>query len=294
MAPATHRERIDAFLDHSRSFEGLRYVYPVVSRRSGGLSIGVNLNRDKKCNFDCVYCQVDRAIPPTVLSVDLEILTEELDAVMTRVLDGRIWEHPRLSQTPDRLRRLNDIAFSGDGEPTTEKRFPEAIKIATELLTRCGLHDVTPVLITDAACLHHERVRRGLDLMDANQGIIWGKLDAGTTAFYERVNRTQVPFRRVLANLAMAASSYRVVIQSLFFRFDDIPPSEEELEAYCKRLVEIEAEGPLEEIHIYTIARRPADPSCTPLRDAEVDDLVARVSKHAKAPVRGFYGPPEL
>jgi wyosine [tRNA(Phe)-imidazoG37] synthetase (radical SAM superfamily) len=294
MASSTYRERIDAFLDHSRSFEGLRYVYPVVSRRSGGLSIGVNLNPDKRCNFDCVYCQVDRMTPPQVLHVDLAVLADELSAVISRVQDGRIWLHPRLSQTPERLRRLNDIAFSGDGEPTTEKRFPEAVQIAVDLLAACELQDVTPILITDAACLHHDRVRRGLDLMHDHDGIIWGKLDAGTAPFYEQVNRTHVPFTRVLANLALAASSYRVVVQSLFFRAEDVPPPEEELRAYCERLVEIEAEGTLEEVHIYTIARQPAEPWCTPLRDSEVDDLVARVSEHVRAPVRGFYGPPEL
>ncbi|MGB0589143.1 MAG: radical SAM protein [Myxococcota bacterium] len=294
MASSPHRERIDAFLDHSRSFEGLRYVYPVVSRRSGGLSIGVNLNPDKRCNFDCVYCQVDRTIPAQVMHVDLEILAEELRALMSRVQDGRIWLHPRLAQTPAHLRRLNDIAFSGDGEPTTEKRFPEAVQLAVDLLKECELEEVTPVLITDAACLHHDRVRRGLDVMHASRGIIWAKLDAGTAPFYEVVNRSHVPFRRVLANLALAVSSYRVVVQSLFFRAEDTPPSAEELQAYCERLVEIEAEGPIEEVHIYTIARRPAEPWCTPLRDAEVDALVAQVSHHVRAPVRGFYGPPEL
>ena len=46
--------------DHARLFEHNRFVYPVLSRRSGGISIGVNLNPDKICNFDCIYCQVDR------------------------------------------------------------------------------------------------------------------------------------------------------------------------------------------------------------------------------------------
>ena len=46
------------FQTHSRNlFQDNRFVYAVVSRRSGGVSIGVNLNPDKYCNFDCVYCQ---------------------------------------------------------------------------------------------------------------------------------------------------------------------------------------------------------------------------------------------
>ena len=43
-----------AVRDHTRHFTDFTFVYPVISRRSRGLSIGVNLNPDKVCNFDCV------------------------------------------------------------------------------------------------------------------------------------------------------------------------------------------------------------------------------------------------
>lgn len=294
MAENAHRQRIEAFLDHSRSFDGLRYVYPVVSRRSGGLSIGINLNPDKRCNFDCVYCQVDRMNPPRVLHVDLEVLSSELEALLERVEDGRIWSHPRLADTPTHLRRLNDIAFSGDGEPTTEKHFREAVALSVDLLSRPELSGVIPILITDAACLHHSRVREGLDLMHTQGGVIWAKLDAGSEAFYRDVNRTLVPFSRVLANLSMAAQHYRVVIQSLFFRAHGEGPPESEIDAYCTQLEAIESEGSVEEVHIYTVARTPAEAWCTPLSDDEVDAIVAKVTERSVAPVKAFYGPPSL
>ena len=53
----------DALQDHPRTHAGNRYVYPVISRRAGGLSIGINLSADKLCNFHCIYCQVDRGEP---------------------------------------------------------------------------------------------------------------------------------------------------------------------------------------------------------------------------------------
>src|ERR1041384_5902109 len=61
---------VPLFTQHSRSWRENRYVYPVVSRRSKGLSIGVNLNPDKVCNFDCIYCCVDRKTPPVWRDVD--------------------------------------------------------------------------------------------------------------------------------------------------------------------------------------------------------------------------------
>src|SRR6187399_3014195 len=127
------------FTSHPRNFATNRFVYPVVSRRSGGVSVGVNLNPDKVCNFDCIYCQVDRVSAAETKFVDLTQLLDELDHVLTLVTGGQLFEHPRFAATPPHLRRLNDIAFSGDGEPTTYKNFDEIISAAAEVKRRHGL-----------------------------------------------------------------------------------------------------------------------------------------------------------
>lgn len=46
-----------------REFLGNRFVYAVISQRAHGLSIGINLNPNKACNFDCAYCEVNRDLP---------------------------------------------------------------------------------------------------------------------------------------------------------------------------------------------------------------------------------------
>src|SRR5215472_15399057 len=119
--------------DHRRNFENNLYVYAVVSRRSKGVSIGANLNPDKVCNFDCVYCQVDRKTPPLVRDVDVPRLLEELEDMLDLVVTGRLFEMGHFQGTPPHLRRLNDIAFSGDGEPTTCPEFLEIVKAAAEI-----------------------------------------------------------------------------------------------------------------------------------------------------------------
>src|SRR6185369_1894251 len=120
---------VPLFTQHSRSWRDNRFVYPVISRRSKGLSIGVNLNPDQACNFDCVYCSVDRTTPasaPTVRSVDLEGVRTELDHLLGLAVSGVIWNEPPFDRTPPELRRLNDVAFSGDGEPTSYPGFADA------------------------------------------------------------------------------------------------------------------------------------------------------------------------
>src|SRR5580765_5198757 len=103
---------------HPRRFETNRFVYPVVSRRSEGISVGVNLNPDKVCNFDCIYCQVDRTTQSETPFVGTQQLLEELEATLRLAASGELFDHPPFQNTPPRFRRLNDIAFSGDGEPT--------------------------------------------------------------------------------------------------------------------------------------------------------------------------------
>ena len=97
--------------DHSRRFADNRFVYPVLSRRSQGLSIGVNLNPDKVCNFDCIYCQVDRTTQSDTRFVEWETLLSELNELLARARDGSIWNLPVISDVPPHLRHVNDIAF---------------------------------------------------------------------------------------------------------------------------------------------------------------------------------------
>ena len=109
--------------DHSRDSAGLTYVYPVVSRRAGGVSVGINLNPNNACNWACVYCQVPgltRGGPPPVR---LELLESELRTFLREVTEGDFM----LREVPAEARRLVDVAFSGNGEPTSASGFDGAV-----------------------------------------------------------------------------------------------------------------------------------------------------------------------
>jgi wyosine [tRNA(Phe)-imidazoG37] synthetase (radical SAM superfamily) len=292
--PASQPPASDAtklFGEHQRSFEANRFVYPVVSRRSGGVSIGVNLNPDKVCNFDCIYCQVDRVQVSETRFVGTQQLLVELEQMFALVASGELFAHPRFSNTPPALRRLNDIAFSGDGEPTTYRNFDRIVEACAQLKRRHGLDQVKMVLITNASMFHRAAVRRGLEILDANQGEIWAKLDAGTEAYYKLVERTTIPFRQVLNNITAAARVRPLVIQALFMRIHGEPPGPAEQEAFCDRLNEITAAGgQLKLVQIYTVARRPAEDFVAPLADAEVDALVERVRRRTGLEASAYYG----
>lgn len=280
-----------AYRSHERRWADHRYVYAVVSRRSRGLSVGINLNPDKACNFDCVYCQVDRTAPPAVRKVDLERLASEIDAMLSAEREGTLYEVLPFAALPHGMRGVRDLAFSGDGEPTTFPRFREAVEIAADARRRFGLVTAKIVLITDAAYLAKPAVRDALAVMDRNNGEIWAKLDAGTEAYFRRVDRPNVSLEIVLDNILDAARVRPVVIQSLFMRLDGLPPPVEEVEAYCARLNETLASGGrIRVLQLYTIARAPAERFVTPLADAELDALAEAVGRRVPVPVEVYYG----
>jgi wyosine [tRNA(Phe)-imidazoG37] synthetase (radical SAM superfamily) len=276
---------------HERLFEGNRFVYPVLSRRSGGISIGVNLNPDKVCNFDCIYCQVDRTRQSETRFVETEQLLAELDATLRVVASGELFETEKFRDTPRELRRLNDIAFSGDGEPTTYRNFDELMQTAADVKRGLGLDEVKLVLITNASMFHRPVVERGLAILDANQGEIWAKLEAGTAEYFQLVDRTPIPFERILDNLRSAAQVRPLVIQALFMQIEGASPPPAELEAFCDRLNEITSTGGrLTLVQIYTVARRPAESYVAPLPNEEVDRLVQFVQQRTGLSTQGYYG----
>ena len=260
------------FADHERGLDGNLYVYAVLSRRARGLSIGVNLNPDKVCNFDCPYCQVDRTVPGGPSKVDVAALAAELEGVLTRARSGTLWSHPLFATTPEAMRRVADVAFAGDGEPTTPPEFPAAAAAAREAIDR-----ITPGiplrLLTNATMFDRPRVRAALPLFDA----LWCKLDAGTEPYFHEVDGTRFPFRKILDNLLAVARERPIVIQAMFLALDGVGPTEVEIEAWAGRLRAIlDHGGRIELVQVYTVARHPADPRVSALPDDRLETIAAR------------------
>jgi wyosine [tRNA(Phe)-imidazoG37] synthetase (radical SAM superfamily) len=263
---------------HPRRYHENKFVYPVLSRRSRGISIGVNLNPDKICNFDCIYCQVDRRSDSQTRFVELDRLLAEMDEMLSLVVSGRLFDDPPFCEVPQEHRRLNDIAFSGDGEPTTYRNFDEIVAASAALKEKHTLPDVKLVLITNASMFHRPAVARGLAILDDNNGEIWAKLDAGTEPYYQLVERTTIPFRQILDNITAAAKVRPLVIQSLFMRIHGQPPPKAEIDAFCERLREIVAAGgKLKLVQVYTVARPPAESFVSALSKKELEAIAAPI-----------------
>lgn len=295
---APNTSAADPFADHSRQFAQNRYVYAVVSRRSGGVSIGVNLSPDKRCVFRCLYCQVWREgsartipddEPACAATIDLAMLRGELTQTIRTVQSGEIFAQPRFATVPDGWRRLSDIALSGDGEPTACPQFPEVVALLGEARRQAADESLKLVLITNAALLHLTRVRRGLELLDELGGQVWAKLDAGTEEYYRRVSRSRIPWTQILENLGEAARRRPIVIQTLVMAIDGRGPSEAEMRAYADRLRDILSDGGrIEAVQLHTVARPPAEANVGPVPSGELHRIAELIRAEARLPVLVF------
>jgi wyosine [tRNA(Phe)-imidazoG37] synthetase (radical SAM superfamily) len=282
--PIHHPVARRAFASHSRLWQQNHYVYPVVARRAKGISVGVNLNTDKVCNFDCIYCSVDRKIPQVPWAgrdVDLPSLREELEAMLELVRSGAIYSFDPYDKIPAELRRVNDIAFSGDGEPTTCIQFRQAVELAAELAEAAPLNPpVKLVLITNATMFNKPSVRETLAFMDKHNGEIWAKLDAGTSAYFKVVDRSGVSFERVLENVRWCCLTRPTVIQTLLMRVKGEAPSDAEMAAYLGRLKAIrETGGVIKLVQLYTVTRAPAESFVTGLTEGELEAIAVPVKE---------------
>src|SRR5436190_3656063 len=144
-----------------RDFLGNRFVYAVISARARGLSVGVNLNPDKQCNFDCPYCEVDRLAPGRDAKLDLDAMSAELETTLALVHAGKLRENPAYALLPPELLRLRHVAISGDGEPTLCPQFREAVERVIHVRAQGRVPFFKIVLITNASNLDAMEVQEG-------------------------------------------------------------------------------------------------------------------------------------
>jgi wyosine [tRNA(Phe)-imidazoG37] synthetase (radical SAM superfamily) len=238
-----------------RDFMENRFVYVVVSARARGLSVGVNMNPDKECNFGCVYCEVHRDDPPRETRIEVDTMAAELSQTLTAVHEGRLRERAWYHSLPDELLQLRHVALSGDGEPTFAPNFCECVQAIVHIRALGGCPFFKLVLMTNATGLDQPQVQEGLKFFTRSDEI-WAKLDGGTQLYLNKVDQMDVPLEKVLNNILMLSQQRPVIIQSLFPSINGEEPPLEEIEQYAQRLKELKSQGaqiPL--VQIYSATR---------------------------------------
>jgi len=237
--------------DHSRDIAGLKYVYPVISRRAGGLSIGINFNTNNACNWRCVYCQVPDLVRGAAPEMNFQLLEQELRFFLNQVLEGDFYQQ---YEVPEQHRVIKDIAISGNGEPTSLKFFDQAVELIGQIATEMEVFPKSKfVLISNGSLIHQKQVQAGLQCLNKYQGEIWFKLDSVTTLGRNKINDCKYSTEKILENLVLAANLCETKLQTCMLDFLPADEAEKERLAYIEFIKQSKVS--IKEIMLYTLAR---------------------------------------
>ncbi len=250
--------------DHSRDSVGLKYVYPAMSRRSGGLSIGINFNSNNACNWRCIYCQVPDLIRGSAPSMDFALLVEELKFFLQDVLYGDFYDR---FEIPKELRIIKDIAISGNGEPTSLVGFEKAIELIGDIASEFSLLPTANfVLITNGSLIHQTKVQLGLKRLAAYGGEVWFKVDSVTEIGRQQMNNTEQSAQKAFANLLTVAKLCRVKLQTCVIDYQAQGLLQSEKIAYLDFLQRLKMEVSIDSVMLYTIARPSFQPEAVAIK----------------------------
>ncbi|MDR2093137.1 MAG: radical SAM protein [Azoarcus sp.] len=266
--------------DHDRDLAGLVYVYPVLSRRAGGVSVGINLNPNNACNWHCAYCQVPGLVRGKAPKIDLGRLEAELRGFLAALCRGE-W---LARNAPEGARVLKDLAFSGNGEPTSAAEFADAVALAASVRAEFGLDRTVALrLISNGSLLAQARVREGIRRLAQAGGEVWFKLDAGKADTMAKINGVRLAPRIVIRNLVACKALCPTWVQTCVFRWDGQPPDAGEIDAWLDVLARANAEGGMiEGVLLYGVARpslQAEGAHVSPLSAAELETIVGRIKE---------------
>lgn len=257
----------------------MTYVYPVLSRRAGGLSVGINLNPNNACNWRCIYCQVPNLLRGSAPEISLTRLKSELCGFLQDVLDGDFFDRFGVSRE---CRQIRDIAISGNGEPTTAREFEGVIDLIGEIIQTYRLIGKTKVvLITNGSLIHQAHIERSLVKLSELKGEVWFKMDSATNSGIKRINNASYGIDKALRNLDLAAPLCPTWLQTCVFALDGEPMSECEQNAYIRLLKEVMyRKTPLRGVLLYGLARpshQPEAPRLSALPLRWLEDFGSRI-----------------
>lgn len=233
-------------------------IYGPVRSRRLNWSLGLNnlpFNY-KLCSFNCVYCQYGWT---PVCAIDVADRLDDFPTVSD--FSAELEAALRASRET-----INNITFSGNGEPTLHPRFEEMVDIARKLRDEY-FPEARIGILSNSSTVAVDQVQRGLAKLDFR--IM--KLDVGSEEAFRSINRPcpGVDYQAIVHGLKSLAG---VTLQAMFVagklqNSDDAAVSE-----WIERVGEIK---PLT-VQIYSLHRPPAASSLAEVPRERLEEIAAR------------------
>ncbi|MDA7691289.1 radical SAM protein [Methylophilaceae bacterium] len=243
------KKEILTIFNHDRNIFSSKYIYPVVSRRSMGLSLGINLNTNNACNWQCIYCQVSNLTRGKPEKIDLKLLENELDKWLEEIVNGSF-----LIECASHKVDFKDIAFSGNGEPTASTEFEPIVKIVLKKIDKFQLSKTIKLrLITNGSYLNKKNIQHSLEHMKSVDHEVWFKIDHVNPKEALKINRINLSIASLRKNLQSAISISPTIVQTCLLKVNKKLPSEDFVNEYIKFLAPYAPQ--LKAIHLYSMVR---------------------------------------
>ena len=243
-----------------------RIIYGPVSSRRLGQSLGLNISplSYKFCSFDCIYCQYGWT---AVHSLDTTSRFEDFPTpkAFSRALETALQEN----------KEIDNITFSGNGEPTLHPQFEELVDIAKEMRekykpqTRLGI-------LSNSSTVNVDKVSRALAKLDFR--IM--KLDTGDPGTFGKINRPcqAVSYETIVYGLK---SLEDIILQTMFVAGEIQNIGNHQIEEWIQRVDEIQ---PLKS-QIYSLHRPPACSSLQEVARERLQKIAYQTQKITGVPV---------
>lgn len=234
---------------------------PVFSRRLG-LSQGIDLLPPKTCNYNCIYCEINRA-PRLSCQRGEHVPTEEIIAEIDNLLADK-----------ERIRNLDFFTITASGEPTLHTGIGRIIRHIKEKT------DKPVAVLTNGSQLHRDEVRQDLNSAD----IVIPSLDAARRESFRKVNRPAKcsnDLEKVIEGIARFSREFNGDIWLEILFVADINDTAEDIAALKKAIKRIRPTR----VQLNTVARPPYESFAKPLTRTRLEEIRARIGEVFDGPI---------
>jgi wyosine [tRNA(Phe)-imidazoG37] synthetase (radical SAM superfamily) len=240
----------------------MKHLFGPVNSRRLGLSQGIDLLPPKTCNFNCVYCEINKA-PQISCKRGEHVPT----ATILAEIDG-------LLEDEARIRDLDVFTITASGEPTLHTGIGKIIRHIKEKT------DKPVAILTNGSQLHLKEVRQ--DLLAAD--IVIPSLDAARPESFRRVNRPAkccADLETIINGIAEFSREFAGEVWLEILLVESINDSPEDIAALKNAIGRIRPTR----VQLNTVARPPYESFAKPLTHKRMEEIKGLIEKGYDGPV---------
>ena len=169
-------------------------------------------------------------------------------------------------------RFLRDIAFSGNGEPTSSPDFPEVVQCVLRVMASFSLQGKIKLrLISNGSLMHRLSTQQAIGLLGKADGEVWFKVDRASRDGISLINKVNINPQKLKKSLELCGDLAPTWVQTCCFKYDGAGWTEEECATYLDLLASVNAK--IKGVHLYGLARPSLQPAASRLSNLSLENF---------------------